>query len=130
MSYPLLKIIHIYLALASIAGFALRWWWMNSGSPLLQTRPVRILPHVIDTLFLAAGIGLAVTIGQYPFVHGWLTAKVLGLIAYIVLGTLALKRAKTPRGRTLAFVAALVTFAWVVSMARSKNPLGFLQFPG
>lgn len=121
MPYPLLKNAHITLAMISIGGFVLRWWWMKTGSALFHHRLSRVLPHLADTLFLASGIWLAITIRQYPFVHAWLTAKIFGLIAYIVLGSLALKHARTAAGRNLAFVAALVVIAWVVSVARSKS---------
>jgi len=120
MPYPLLKNLHVALAIVSIGGFALRWWWMKAGSALYRHRLTRVLPHVVDTLFLASGIWLAVTIRQYPFVHGWLTAKILGLVAYIVLASLALKRARTARGRNIAFVAALAVVAWIVAVARGK----------
>ena len=128
MDYFDLKSLHVLLALTSISGFIIRWIWMRSGSVLIQLRSVRILPHVIDSLFLATGIWLAFTIQQFPFTHAWLTAKVLGLVAYVLLGSLALKRARSTSGRILAFAAAVVLFAWIVSVARSKSALGFLGF--
>lgn len=126
MDYGILKLLHASLAVISISGFALRWGWMRAGSSLLQHRVTRTLPHVVDTLFLASGLWLAAILHQYPFVHGWLTAKVLGLLAYIILGSLALKRARTPLAQVLAFSAALLVFAWVTSVARSKSAAGFL----
>lgn len=124
--YFLLKSLHVAFAIASISGFALRWWWMRTGSHFWRHPVTRIAPHVIDTLFLATGIWLTLLIHQYPFVQAWLTAKVLGLVAYVVLGTFALKRARTPAGRTVAFILALVLFAWIISVARLKTPLGFI----
>jgi len=97
---------------------------MLRGSPLLQARLVRVLPHVVDTLLLASAVWLAVLLRQYPFVQGWLTAKVLGLIAYIVLGSYALRRGRTPRQRAAAFVAALVTAAYIVAVAVTRDPRG------
>ena len=105
-----------------------RWTWMISGSALLQHRLARTLPHIVDTLFLATGIWLTFTISQYPFTDAWLSAKLAGLAAYIVLGSLALKRAVTLRARRLAFVAALLVFGWIVTVARLKTAWGFLQF--
>jgi len=61
-------------------------------------------------------------LGQYPFVNAWLTAKVLGLIAYILLGAVALTYGPTRRIRALAFAAALMSFAYVVTVAITKNP--------
>jgi uncharacterized membrane protein SirB2 len=126
MQYLALKWLHIACAILSISGFTLRGILMLGESPLLATRFVRIAPHVVDTLLLASALWLAALIGQYPFVHGWLTAKVLGLIAYIVLGTVALKRGRGKAARAAAFAFALVTAAYIVSVALTRDPLGFL----
>jgi len=75
---------------------------------------------------LLSAISLAIMIGQYPFAADWVTAKVFGLIAYILLGTVAIKRGRTPTVRAAAFVGALVVYAWIVSIAITKNMAGFL----
>lgn len=124
--YYTIKHLHVTCVVLSAAGFLLRGLWMFTGSPLLQRRLTRVLPHVIDSLLLLSAIGLATMIGQYPFAAGWVTAKVFGLIAYILLGTVAIKRGRTPTVRAAAFVGALVVYAWIVSIAISKNMAGFL----
>lgn len=126
MFYYTLKHIHVTLVGLSAAGFLLRGLWMVTGSRLLHHRLTRILPHVIDTLLLASALVLAWMISQYPFVAGWVTAKVFGLLLYIVLGTIALKRGKTFGVRLVAFLGAVLTYAWIVSVAITKNPAGFL----
>jgi len=126
MLYLALKAVHVGCAILSIAGFALRGVLMLRGSPLLAARFVRVAPHVVDSLLLASAFWLAALLGQYPFVEGWLTAKVLALVAYIVLGALALKRARSKTLRAAAFAAALATAAYIVSVAISHDPLGFL----
>lgn len=124
--YLALKHFHITCVVLSGAGFALRGWWSITGSDLLRAKLTRRLPHIIDTGLLGSAITLAWMSGQYPFVQGWLTAKVLGLLAYIGLGMLALKPVRPPGVRLAAFLAALATFAYIVSVALSKNPIGFL----
>jgi uncharacterized membrane protein SirB2 len=126
MLYAALKALHVGCVIASISGFALRGALMLLDSPLLQARFARIAPHVVDTLLLASALWLAALIGQYPFVQGWLTAKVLGLIAYIVLGSVALKRARSKPVRAAAFALALLAAAYIVSVALTRDPLGFL----
>lgn len=121
-----IKHLHMILAVVSILGFALRGVWMMSGSSLLERRLVRVLPHVVDTLLLVTALVLAVMIAQYPFVSGWVTAKVVGLVIYIVLGMVALRRGRTKGIRIAAFFAAIVVFVWIASVAVSKNPAGFL----
>ena len=126
MLYLTLKAVHIGCAILSISGFALRGILMLADSPLLAARFARVAPHVVDTVLLASALWLAALIGQYPFVQGWLTAKVLALIAYIVLGTVALKRARGKAARAVAFALALCAAAYIVSVALTRDPLGFL----
>ena len=123
MPYLAIKHLHVTFALLSGLLFLLRGVWMLSDSPRLQARWVRIVPHIVDTLLLASAIGLAVASSQYPGQQAWLTAKVVALVAYIVLGTIALKRGRTPQVRKAAFVAALASFGYIVAVAVTKNPL-------
>jgi uncharacterized membrane protein SirB2 len=126
MDYLAIRAIHVACAALSIAGFAVRGVLMLRGSPLLQARFARIAPHVVDSLLLASAIALAWSSGQYPFEQAWLTAKVLALAAYIVLGSIALKRGRTQRTRAIAFVLALCTVSYIVAVALTRRPLAFL----
>lgn len=125
MSYLALKHLHITCVVLSGLGFCLRGWWMLRESPLRQHRLARVLPHVVDTLLLGSALTMAWLSGQYPFAQGWLTAKLGGLIAYILLGTMALKRGKTRQSRAAYFGLALLTYAYIVSVALTRNPLPF-----
>ncbi|MDP2057568.1 MAG: SirB2 family protein [Thiobacillus sp.] len=125
MGYSLLKQLHLTTIAVTLALFVLRGIWMMTTSARLQARWVRILPHVNDTLLLASGIALAVRLKQYPFVQGWLTAKLFALILYIVLGTYALKRGQTQRQRIAAWIAALLVFAYMVAVALTHSPTPF-----
>lgn len=127
MAYSLLKPFHLATIAITLTLFLLRGVWMMADSPRLQARWVRIVPHVNDTLLLASGFSLAVLLGQYPLVNGWLTAKFFALILYIVLGTYALKRGKTRRRRIAAWVAALLVFGYMVAVAVTHAPFPFLQ---
>lgn len=127
-SYLAIKSVHVACAALSIAGFAARGALMLAGSPLLQHGFVRIAPHIVDTALLASAIWLAWALGQVPFVHGWITAKVLALLAYIVLGAVALRRGRTKKIRAAAFAAALVIAGYIVSVALTRNPRGALAW--
>ncbi len=124
--YLALKHLHLTTVILSFALFVLRGLWMLVDSPQLQRRWVRIAPHLIDTALLASAIGLTLILQQYPFVNGWLTTKVLALIVYIVLGGVALRHGPTRAIRATAWVAALATFGYIVSVALTRQPLGFL----
>ncbi|WP_027328890.1 SirB2 family protein [Marinimicrobium agarilyticum] len=120
----LLKHLHITFALLSFLGFFLRGIWMIKGSSLLKRKPVKVLPHINDTLLLVSAIALAVVIGYSPMQHGWLLTKIVALFVYIGLGVLAFRHPKRPV-RIGAWVTALVVFLYIVSVAFSKDPLGF-----
>lgn len=126
MDYSLLKHLHLTTVAVTLALFVVRGVWMMADSPRLQARWVRIVPHVNDTLLLASGIGLALMLQQYPLVDGWLTAKLLALLLYIVLGTVALKRGRTRGQRIAAWLAALAVFGYMLAVARTHAPFPFL----
>jgi len=92
MNYLAFKHFHMLCAASSGSLFLLRGVWMLGDSPMLARRWVKVLPHVVDTLLLASALVMVIWSAQYPFVQGWLTAKLVALLAYIVLGTIALKR--------------------------------------
>lgn len=129
MLYVAMKQLHVACVVLSITGFCLRGMLLARKSALAERRWFRLLPHANDSILLAAALTLAVMIGQYPFIDDWLTAKVCGLLAYILLGAVALRAARQPRMQALAWfsgVAAVVVFGWIVSIALSKHPWGFL----
>ncbi len=122
-TYLVLKHSHMLAAYLSIGLFLLRGVLMALRSRWLQHFFFRVVPHVIDTALLAFGIALLFQIYQYPFVHHWLTAKVIGVLVYIVLGSIALKRGRTLMTRLAAFAGAITVFAYIYAVAISKNPL-------
>jgi uncharacterized membrane protein SirB2 len=125
LDYATIKTVHAGAAALSLSLFALRGAWMLRAPERLRRRWVRIVPHVIDTLLLASALWLAWQIGAEG-TRGWLWAKVVALVAYIAFGSLALKRGRTRGMRIAAFAAALVAFAYIVSVALTKSPLGFV----
>lgn len=128
--YLIFKHLHIAFVTLSVGGFFLRGLLMMADSPLLNRRWLRVLPHVNDTLLLAVALTLMVMTQQYPFVHAWLTAKVLGLIAYIVLGAVALRPGRARSVRIAAWLAAIAVFTYVVTVALSKDPRGMFSAVG
>ena len=125
-----IKYLHVTCVVISITGFFLRGWLTFAGSPVMNRRWLKWAPHLNDTILLAAAIGLATMSGQYPFVAPWLTAKIVGLLAYILLGVVALRPGR-PRGvRIAAWLAALAVFGYVVSVALTRSPAGGLLWLG
>lgn len=126
VDYFLVKHIHMTAAGLSLALFSLRAWWSVRESPQLQRRWVKVLPHLIDTVLLAAGVTLMVMLRAWPTQHPWLAAKLVGLVAYIVIGTLAIKRGRTPTIRAVASFAAIAIFVYIAGAALSHHPWSWL----
>ena len=124
--YLSLRMIHITCVIIAAAGFLLRGAWMLRRSPLLDHRLTRNLPHVNDTLLLGAAIGMAWLANLNPLVHSWLLAKLIGLLLYIVLGSIALRRGRTLTVRALAFAGALFALGYIVAVALTRNPMPYL----
>lgn len=121
--YLTLKAIHVTCAALSIGGYVLRGLWMLQGSPLLHQRWVRVVPHVVDTVLLASAIGMLVLLRLYPWDQAWLLAKLLALVAYIVVGAIGLRYGRTRRVRAGAWAAAIVIFGYIVAVALTKSPV-------
>lgn len=124
--YPLIKHLHMTTAVLSIAFFLVRAWWSVRETTLLQRRWVRILPHVNDTLLLVLGVTLMTMLSMWPHQQPWLAAKLLALFGYILLGTVAIKRGRSPMTRGLAALAAVVAFCYMLGAALTKDPLFLL----
>lgn len=121
MEYALLKLIHAGTVYITFGLFLVRGVWMLLDSPRLQDRWVRVVPHLNDTLLLTAAIAMLIVQWGNPLAHPWIIAKILGLLLYIFLGTMALKRGKTKGQRTLYFVAALATIGYLIAVAVTKQ---------
>lgn len=122
MSYLALKHLHVTCVVLSGLGFCLRGWWMLAESPRLKARLTRVLPHVVDTLLLGSALVMAYLSGQYPFAQSWLTAKLFGLLAYIIFGAIALKRGKTKSVRLIFLGLAVLAYIYIVSVALTRSP--------
>ncbi|HVU80444.1 MAG TPA: SirB2 family protein [Rhodanobacteraceae bacterium] len=116
--------IHIGCVIASGSLFFTRGCMMLAGLAAANHAALRRISVVIDSLLLAAAIVLTTIIHQYPFVQAWLTVKVILLVVYIVLGVFALRRGRTRAIRAACFAAAMLVFLFIVTVARTQNPLG------
>ncbi|SIS85476.1 SirB2 family protein [Neptunomonas antarctica] len=121
--YPIIKHLHLTSVALSILFFIARGIGMLFDAQWLQKKLVRVLPHIIDTILLASAIGLTIILSEYPFQANWLTAKVVGLVLYIGFGTIALKRGKSKGIRIGAFVIALLSVGYILSVAITHNAM-------
>lgn len=121
MNYLLIKHLHVTAAALSILFFVVRAYWSVTENALLKTRFARITPHVIDTMLLTCAILLSVMLGaaaQQP----WVLTKIVLLIVYIGVGTVAIKRGRSPRSRGIAAIIAVLIFVYIVGVALKHHP--------
>jgi uncharacterized membrane protein SirB2 len=125
-SYLEIKQAHIGLVMASGLLFSVRGAAVLAGQRWAMLPPWRWLSYGIDTLLLAAGVTLWAVLSLNPVQSPWLGVKLLLLLLYIVLGSLALKRGRTPLVRQLSYGAALATYLFMATVAVKHHPLGLL----
>lgn len=123
-AYEVAKLLHVTCVALSATGFVARGLLMLSGSPLLDARAVRVLPHIVDTGLLGAAVAMLVIAQLDPRDAPWIMAKIGGLLAYIVLGAIALRRGRTRTVRVIALAGALAALAYIVTVAFTRSPLG------
>lgn len=121
---------HIHMTTVALSGlfFLARAIAVNlAGAGWPRLRPVRMSSYAIDTVLLASAIALTVVTGQYPFADGWLTVKVVLLVVYIALGIIALRPSRPAPVRLSATVGAVAVFLFIVTVARTHQPLGLFS---
>ena len=124
--YLALKHLHLTFVVLSLLLFFIRGIWLFTKSGMLTRTWVKVLPHIISTFLLVSGIVLAVHLSMSPGSQPWLMAKIVALIAYIALGVAAFKT-PNPVTSKILWISALIVFAYIVNVAITKSPLGFLQ---
>ena len=128
IDYAAIKLVHQGAVALSLTGFFARGVGSLSGAEWTRGRVAKTLPHVVDTVLLVSALMLAWMLHLTASNAPWLVAKVVGLFVYIGLGVVALRPAMSRRVRIGAWLAALATAAWIVSVAITKDPRGFFNF--
>jgi uncharacterized membrane protein SirB2 len=125
--YPQIKWVHVAAVCSSGMLFLLRGLLVQARRPeWAMAAPVRYLSYTVDTILLTAALMLLTILPHAMFANGWLTAKLVLVVVYVLLGSFALKRGRTPRVRLACYVAALLVFATIIGIALAHHPLGWL----
>ena len=126
MDYAAVKLVHQTAVALSIAGFFVRGAASLAGAQWVSSRAAKTVPHVVDSVLLLSALVLAWMLRLTPGQAPWLEAKIVGLVLYVALGVVALRPGRPRSVRAAAWVAALLVVGWIVSVALTKSPLGFL----
>jgi len=123
--YTVLKALHVACVVAMASLFVVRAALSLARPQALRAHWARVLPHAVDTVLLAAAVGLLAVGRIDPLATPWLQAKLGGLLVYVGLGTVALKRGRTRGVRLAAGLLALAVLAWMAAVAHAKSPWPF-----
>jgi uncharacterized membrane protein SirB2 len=126
LDYATIKLVHQSAVAVSVTGFFVRGVASFAGAGWVRSRAAKSLPHVVDTVLLLSALTLAWMLRLTPGAAPWLLAKIVGLVVYVGFGVVALRPGGSLAVRVTAWVAALATVGWIVSVAMTKNPRGFL----
>jgi len=126
MEYATLKLIHMSAVVLSGAGFFARGVGMLNDATWVKHRIAKTLPHLVDTVLIVSALWLAWILRLTPANAPWIGAKIVGLFVYIGIGMVALRFGRTKTARGIAWLLALLAFAYIVSVAITKDPHGFL----
>lgn len=125
--YLQIKTVHVAAVITSGSLFLLRGLVVQAGPQWgrwAMAAPLRFLSYGVDTVLLTAALMLLTILPAAVYGNGWLAAKLLLLVAYVGLGTFALRRGRTRRTRLASFVGALAVYGAMLAIARTHDPLG------
>lgn len=120
-TYEILKTIHVSCVIISGVLFSYRFVMLNLYPDRTLAKPLKVLPHVNDTVLLTAAIGMLIVVKINPLETPWLLAKIVALLVYVVLGAICLRAKPGSPRQMMFFVAAAATFAYIVWIALSKQ---------
>ena len=123
-AYVILKHLHMTTAYLTISLFALRLLLDMVGKSGWRQTPLRWIPHANDTVLLVTAISLLFVAGYISAMPGWIIAKILLLVGYIVAGTFAIKPAFGKPVRIAGAVLALVQVSAILHLAMAKPVFG------
>lgn len=122
--YPLILKLHLVAVVLSVLVYLARVGFTFTGHALAENKAVIITALGTMLLIVISAAGLTMSVGQYPFVDGWLTEKLGALLLYIVLAVVSLKpgMAKVSRAPLILLAIAALVYAMMVA----KQHAGFI----
>lgn len=119
--YDLLKLAHVTCVVISGSLFIYRFARMTARPTLPLSKTLKVVPHINDTILLGCALGMLYVAGINPFTTPWLFAKILALLAYIVIGAICMRSTPGSKQQTVSFVAAISVFAYILLVGLSKQ---------
>jgi len=119
--YEIFKLGHLTCVVISGSLFVYRYVRLRMRPKQPLAKALKVLPHINDTVLLASAIGMLSLIGVNPLTTPWLLAKIVALLAYIVLGAICMRSLPGSRRQAISFFAAIGVFTYILLVAFSKQ---------
>jgi len=123
--FLLFKYLHILCVAASFALLFVRGLWLLRAFPVAQETWVRMLPHAVDGLLVLTAVAM-LSLASGKAWPDWLWVKLGLIVVYAVLSLIVFHVARNRWQRGVAWIAALLVFLFVTTVAVLQNPLGIL----
>jgi uncharacterized membrane protein SirB2 len=121
--YMMAKHIHLTAVALSILLFVFRFILIQVGSDVANKKVFKIVPHIAYTVLVLSAAWLCVILSQYPFQTAWVTYKLVGLIAFVLMALWATNWARTKMFEWVGFLGALAWLVLTAYVAVTKQPL-------
>lgn len=99
--------LHIFCAFLSLALLLIRGLMQLSGKNWRAVKPLKILPHLVDTLLIASGLSIFFMFGYS--LESWLIIKILLLVLYVFFSAKFFSR-KATQIQPIFFILAVISF--------------------
>ncbi len=126
MNVQLVKFVHIVAVSVSFALFFVRGLWVLRSYPSPQEQWVRYLPSTVDTIIVASALFVLWSKRSQGWPGDWLSIKLMLLAVYLGLAIAGLNLSRELWAKLLAWVAALLLFLFITTIAVLHDSRGLL----
>ncbi|SFR55806.1 SirB2 family protein [Thiomicrospira sp. ALE5] len=122
--YASLLLLHKLAVLTSISVFFIRGLGVIYNREWVTRKPVKIVPHVIDTLLILSAVGI-VLMTPFAFSDPWILIKLVGVLIYVGLSVMVFKVAKSRVQQGMFWIVNLALLFLLVAVAVEKQAWPF-----
>jgi len=121
------KYVHIVAVSVTFALFFVRGLWVLRSYPSPQEAWVRYLPHLVDTVLVVSALVFLWDARNLGWPGQWFTVKLALIAVYAILAIAVLKFARRLGIKVITWIAALLVFLFVTTIAVLHHPLGIIS---
>lgn len=111
---------HMLIALLSVLLYLIRGFWMLTNNQAVASKTVLTLASLAMLLLLGTGLWLTFTTPHG--IDNFVITKAIGLVAYVILGVIALKPGLNKAVAIVLWLAGLGAFVYTYLFAKALLP--------